>query len=176
MLEITTDFLTVLSCTGREIASCSGPLTLSKLPPMDGHQYTATSSTSRVARDERIRLPRVRSKITNHADLLPGLDGRSPAARRYRDLILAFLSDAGGLDCVSEIRLGLLRRLAAATVQAELLEARMINGEAINIGLLCTLASTSVRLSSRLGLDRVSRDVTPTLAEYLAATEAGDAA
>jgi hypothetical protein len=117
----------------------------------------------------------VRSKITNHADLLPGLDGRSPAARRYRDLVVSFLSDAGGLDCVSEIKLGLLRRLAAATVQAELIEARMINGEAIDVGLLCTLASTSVRLSSRLGLDRVSRDVTPSLAEYLAQAEQREA-
>jgi hypothetical protein len=118
----------------------------------------------------------VRSKITNHADLLPGLDGRSPAARRYRDLVVSFLSDAGGLDCVSEIKLGLLRRLAAATVQSELVEARMLNGEAIDVGLLCTLASTAVRLSSCLGLDRVSRDVTPSLAEYLAEREARERA
>ena len=82
----------------------------------------------------------------------------------------------GGLDQCSEVRLGLLRRLAAATVQAELIEARMINGEAIDVALLCTLASTSVRLSSRLGLDRVSRDVTPTLAEYLAEAEAHERA
>ena len=36
----------------------------------------------------------------------------------------------GGLDRCSEIKLGLLRRLAATTVQAEMLEARMVNGEA----------------------------------------------
>ena len=74
----------------------------------------------------------------------------------------------GGLDCCSEIRLGLLRRLASTTVQAEMLEARMVNGEAIDIATLCTLASTTVRLSQRLGLERRARNVTPSLGQYLA--------
>jgi hypothetical protein len=99
---------------------------------------------------------------------LPGLDGRSASARRFRDLANAFVADMGGLDRCSEIRLGLLRRLAAVTVQAELLEARMVNGEAVDIATLCTLASTTVRLSQRLGLERRARNVTPSLREYLA--------
>jgi hypothetical protein len=66
---------------------------------------------------------------------LPGLDGRTGAARRFRDLVNSYIADMGGLDRCSEIRLGLLRRLAATTVQAEMLEARMVNGEAIDIAL-----------------------------------------
>lgn len=54
-----------------------------------------------------------RSRVTNHQDLLPGLDGRSSAARRFRDLVAALIADQGGLDQCSEIKLGLLRRLAA---------------------------------------------------------------
>src|SRR6478735_4783158 len=96
---------------------------------------------------------RARSAVTNHTGLLPGLDGRSATARRFRDLVLSYIADMGGLDRCSEIKLGLLRRLAAATVQAELLEARMVNGEEIDIGQLCTLASTAVRIASRLGLE-----------------------
>ena len=46
---------------------------------------------------------------------------------------------AASTEC-SEIKLGLLRRLAAVVVQAELLEARMARGEPIDIGVLCTLA------------------------------------
>jgi hypothetical protein len=110
--------------------------------------------------------------------MLPGLDGRSATARRFRDLVNAFVADMGGLDRCSEIKLGLLRRLAAATVQAEMLEARMVNGEAIDIATLCTLASTTVRLSQRLGLERRARNVTPSLGQYLAARTApatGDA-
>ena len=81
----------------------------------------------------------------------------------------AFVADMGGLDRCSEIKLGLLRRLAAATVQAELLEARMVNGEQVDIATLCTLASTTVRIATRVGLERVPRDITPpSPSEYLA--------
>jgi hypothetical protein len=117
--------------------------------------------------------PRVRSAVTNHQDLLPGLDGRSAAARRFRDLVSSYISDMGGADRCSEIRLGLLRRLAATTVQAELLEARMINGEEIDVGTLCTLASTTVRISQRLGLERRARNVMPSLREYVHAQPDG---
>src|SRR5262249_19635385 len=116
---------------------------------------------------------RTRSAVTNHKDLLPGLDGRSATARRrFRDLVNAFVADMGGLDRCSEIKLGLVRRLAATTVQAELLEARRVNGEAIDIPTLCPLASTTVRLSQRLGLERRARNVTPSLGQYLAARTA----
>ena len=118
---------------------------------------------------------RTRSAVSNHQDLLPGLDGRSASARRFRDLVNAFVADMGGLDHCSEIRLGLVRRLAATTVQAEMLEARMVNGDAIDIATLCTLASTTVRLSQRLGLERRARNVTPSVGQYLAARTATDA-
>jgi len=53
------------------------------------------------------------------------------------------------------------------TVQAEVLEARMINGEQVDIGTLCTLASTTVRLSQRLGIERVPKEVGPSLADII---------
>jgi hypothetical protein len=106
-----------------------------------------------------------RSRVTNHKDLLPKLDGRSSAARRFRDLVNSYIADMGGADQCSDIKLGLLRRLAAVTVQSELIEARMINGEAVDIGTLCTLASTTVRLSQRLGIERVPKDISPSLAD-----------
>jgi hypothetical protein len=112
--------------------------------------------------------PALRSRVTNHHDLLPGLKGTSKHARRFRDLVNAFIADMGGADHCSDIKLGLLRRLAALTVQSELIEAQMINGEAIDIGTLCQLASTTVRLSQRLGVNRVAKNVTPSLAQYLA--------
>jgi hypothetical protein len=111
--------------------------------------------------------PTLRSRITNHCDLLPGLDGRSASARRFRDLVSAFIADMGGVDHCSDIKLGLLRRLAAVTVQSELIEARMINGEDVDIGTLCTLASTTVRLSQRLGLERVAKPIGPSLGDLL---------
>ena len=109
-----------------------------------------------------------RSRLTNHRDLLPALDGRSSAARRFRDLVGAYIADMGGLDLCSEVKLTILRRLAAVVVRAEMLEAGLMTGEPVSVSELCSLASTAVRLSSRLGLERVAKDVAPTLAEYIA--------
>src|SRR5262249_5097549 len=118
------------------------------------------------------RAPALRARVTNHKDLLPGLDGRSATARRFRDLVNAFVADMGGLDHCSEIKLGLLRRLAATTVQAELLEARMVNGEAIDIATRCTGAPPPVRLTQRLGLGGRAPKVTPWWGHSLAARKA----
>src|SRR5262249_36280311 len=98
-------------------------------------------------------VPALRSRVTNRRDLLPGIRGTSSAARRFRDLVNAFISDSGGIDQCSEIKLSLLRRLATTTVQSELIEARIVSGEQVDIGLLCQLASTSVRLAQRIGID-----------------------
>jgi len=100
-----------------------------------------------------------RSKLTNHRDMLPNEDGRSKAARRYRDLVNAFLQSCGGVELCSEIKINLCRRLAAVTTQSELIEARMVDGKQIDIGLLCTLANTCMRLSTRIGLDRVMKPI-----------------
>ena len=91
----------------------------------------------------------------------------TPGARRFRDLVNAYVADMGGLDRCSEIKIGLLRRLAATTVAAEQLESRMVNGKSVDISQLCTLASTAVRISQRVGLERKQRDVTPSLQSYL---------
>ena len=114
-----------------------------------------------------VRRRKGRSRVTNHKDLLPGIKGSTKAARRFRDLVNSFLQDMGGADQCSDIKIGLLRRLAAVTVQAEVLEAKMINGEAVDIGTLCTLASTTVRLSQRLGIERVPREVGPSLVDAI---------
>jgi hypothetical protein len=114
---------------------------------------------------------KARSKVTNHTDLLPDLDGRSALARRFRDLISAYISDMGGIENCSEIKIGLLRRLAAASVLAEAIEAKAMNGVAIDLSEFCNLASTVVRISTRTGLTRQSKNVTPTLAEYIEASE-----
>ncbi len=102
-----------------------------------------------------------RARITNHIDMLPGINGNAPAARRFRDLVGDFVSDLGGLELCSTIKLGLIRRLAAVTVQVELLEADVINGKPVEAHVLCQLASTALRLSQRLGLERVAREVRP---------------
>jgi hypothetical protein len=108
-----------------------------------------------------------RSRITNGSALLPGVDGRSAAARRFRDIAAAIVADQAGPEACSEARLQLIRRFAAAAVLAEAMEARLANGEQIDIAEHSLLSSTLVRLAQRIGINRVARNVTPTLDDYL---------
>jgi hypothetical protein len=113
------------------------------------------------------RKPAARSRVTNGRDLLPGVDGRSTVARRYRDILAALTTDQGGADRMSEARAQLCRRFAAAAVLAEAMEARLAAGETIDLGEHALLSSTLVRLAQRIGIDRRARDITPTLRDYL---------
>ncbi len=108
------------------------------------------------------------SRVTNGKETLPGVDGRSTVARRYHDICAAIATDQGGADRMSEARLQLVRRFAAAAVLAEQMEARLARGEEIDVGQHAHLSSTLCRLAQRIGLKRVARDVTPTLHEYMA--------
>jgi hypothetical protein len=108
-----------------------------------------------------------RSRVSNGKDLLPGVDGRSLVARRYRDISSAILTDQGGADRCSEARQQLVRRFAAAAVIAEQLEARLANGEDISITEHALLCSTLVRVARQIGVGRVAKDITPTLDQYL---------
>src|SRR5207248_471724 len=71
------------------------------------------------------RPPTARSRVTNGADLLPGIDGRSALARRLYDVTCAIAADQGGTDRLSEARVQLIRRFAAASVLAEAIVARI---------------------------------------------------
>src|SRR3954452_7229229 len=99
-----------------------------------------------------------RSTITNGTDLLPNIDGRSLIARRYRDVLTALAQDQGGAHRLSEARLQLCRRFAAAAVLAEDLEAQLVRGERVDLRDHALLSSTLVRLVERIGIDRVARE------------------
>jgi hypothetical protein len=117
-----------------------------------------------------------RSRVTNGQEILPDTDGRPATSRRYRDILHAILSDQSGPDQCSEIRTQLIRRFAAAAVIAEQLEAKLARGETIDITEHALLVSTLVRVAQRIGINRIPRNVTPTLAEYLEARAAPEAA
>jgi hypothetical protein len=117
-------------------------------------------------RSGRIRKPSFRSRVTNGQEVLPGVDGRTTLARRYHDITAAIAADQGGVDQLSEARLQLVRRFAAAAVLAEQMEAQLANGEVIDIQQHALLVSTLVRVGQRIGIDRIPRDVT-TLGDIL---------
>lgn len=114
------------------------------------------------------------SRVTNGKETLPGVDGRSAIARRYHDIASAIAIDQGGVENLTEARLQLIRRFAAAAVIAEQMEARLANGETIDVSEHAVLSSTLVRIARRIGINRTARDVTPSVAQYLEAAASDD--
>lgn len=109
-----------------------------------------------------------RSAVSNGVDVLPGIiDKRSTIYRRFKDISSAIVADLGGVEHCSESRLQLIRRFSAASVIAEQMESDLANGKEINVAEHSTLSSTLVRLASRIGLNRVPKDITPTLGDLL---------
>ena len=117
-----------------------------------------------------------RSQVSNGRKSLPGADGRLRISRRFRDKAGAILADQGGFDQCSESRKQLIRRFSAAAVLAEEMEARLANGEQIDVSEHALLCSTLARLASRIGVERRARDITPSLAQYLDTHVASDEA
>jgi hypothetical protein len=113
------------------------------------------------------RMNPAHSKVTNGREILPGVDGRSGVARRYRDVMDAICQDQGGKDRLAEARIQLIRRFSAAAVMAEEIEANLALGKPVNIAEHVQLTSAMVRVASRIGINRRAREIMPTLNEYL---------
>src|SRR6516225_8698702 len=119
-----------------------------------------------------------RSRITNGSALLPGVDGRSAWVRRAKDLIREHLADLGGFDNVSAAERSIIRRASVLTIELERLEVRFATaGEAsaTDLDLYQRTAGNLRRLLEAVGLQRRARDVTPSLAEYLASLRQSEA-
>ena len=119
---------------------------------------------------------RSHSAVTSGRKLLIGGDPNSAWARRYRDLVTRHVGDMGGRDTLSEAQLSLVRRAAALECELEAQEARMSQGEPVNLDSFGRAASHLRRILESIGLRREARDVTPTLAELIAQDEAEQAA
>lgn len=119
---------------------------------------------------------RPRSAVTSGRKLLIGGDPNSAWSRRYRDLVVRHISDLGGRDMLSEAQLSLVRRAAALACELEQMEARMSQGEAVDIDRFGRAASHLRRLYETLGLERKPRDLEPTLEQIIAEERAERAA
>jgi hypothetical protein len=113
--------------------------------------------------------------VTSGRKLFLEGDPNSAWSRRYHDLILGHINDisaGAGPNALSEAQLSLCRRAAAIECELERLDAMLSQGEEVSLDEYGRASSHLRRLFETLGLRRQARDVTPTLAEYLASRDA----
>ena len=77
-------------------------------------------------------------------------------------------SDLGGRRHITRIQGELIRAFASAATTLQYLNVQVALGASeIDLSGYATIASTMLRIGSRLGFHRVLRDITPSLNEYL---------
>jgi hypothetical protein len=112
---------------------------------------------------------RQRSAVSNGSRLFADsqVDQRSGWVRRMRDLLEIHIADLGGHDAISAAERSIIRRIATISIELELLERRFAlsrkGAASDDFALYLTAANTLRRLLESIGLNRVARDVTPTL-------------
>ncbi len=113
------------------------------------------------------RPPTTRSAVTNDPLSIRGVDGRTDEARRFRDLVIAFVDDLGGVAKASEADIALARQAASSVVASEKVQARIIAGDDVDLEQATRLGNAAARNLSALR-KRHKPARSPTLADYAA--------
>jgi hypothetical protein len=113
-----------------------------------------------------------RSAKTNGRRRFVDGDGRGPWARRWRDLQILYSDDLGGASTLSEFQLGLVGTAATLRCELERLEGQLSLGATVDIDLFGRIAGHYRRCCETLGVERRKRDLTPSVADYVAHLEA----
>ena len=108
------------------------------------------------------------SAVTNGTRAFIEGDGNSPWYRRCKDLAAAHISDLGGPSILSQAQMSLCRRAAVLEVELERIEGQLSLGKEADLDTYNRIAGGLRRILETVGLRRVSRDLTPTLAEIAA--------
>ena len=98
---------------------------------------------------------------------LADLDGRTKARRAADAMLADLLNDLGGPDHVSTVKRALAEHASILAAMSEHSAARFLAGEAIDVAEYATLTNSLRRLLCDVGLERLSKDITPDLATYL---------
>ena len=91
------------------------------------------------------------------------IDGRTKARRQFDAIAEGITTDLGGEDQLSTVQRHLVEAFAGAAVHVHDLNARLLLGQEVDIAAHASAISTMVRIASRIGTQRVAKDVGLTL-------------
>lgn len=95
------------------------------------------------------------------------LDRRTLASRKFSAIASGIAADLGGEDHLSTVQHHLIEAFAGAALHVHDLNARLLLGQQVDIVEHSQAISSMVRIASRIGINRVARDVTPSLDDIL---------
>jgi hypothetical protein len=125
--------------------------------------FAMESATNRKLTAE--RAPATRSAVTNGRKQFVEGDGRTPWARRHRDVSALHIEDLGWP--LTEAQLSLCRRAATIEVELEKLEGRLSEGDEVDLDAYGRLVGQLRRILESLGIKREAKTVVPDLRSYI---------
>lgn len=96
-----------------------------------------------------------RSRVSNGSAVLAGVDGRSAAARRFRDICGALTAELGG--GLGEMELLQVRAAAGLQLHVEELTARMARGEPVSSEELTRAGNGAIRALESLRRNKAAK-------------------
>ena len=108
-----------------------------------------------------------RTAVSNGRRLLLS-NGSSLWGRRFADLCADHAQDLGGADTLTAAQIGLIRRVSALECELELRENKLAAGEEVDLDEFARVSGHCRRIWETLGLHRLRKDVTPTIADIVA--------
>jgi hypothetical protein len=106
-----------------------------------------------------------RTRVGTGSAMLAGVDGRSHGGRRYREVCADLVQHLGG-DATAPQE-AIIRRAAALIIWLEAQETAQATTGDLDIASYSSATNVLRRLLSDLGLQRKTRDVTPSLSDYI---------
>jgi hypothetical protein len=142
-------------------------------------ENVAHNISTKAPRSNRLRAVNVsktnRSAMSNGSTILQGVDGRSPQGRRFRDLVVSYADELGGLAALSEQEVALVRHAAVVTMQSEALQVAVVNGQNVDLEQLTRLGNSLTRALGAIKARRKPKDTKSSLNSILARHRADEA-
>ena len=97
------------------------------------------------------------------------IDGRTNAVREFDAIASGIAADLGGTEQLSTVQKHLVEAFAGVAIQVQHLNVCLLLGENVDVLAHSNAISTMVRVASRIGVQRIPRDIItpPDVASYV---------
>jgi hypothetical protein len=104
--------------------------------------------------------------VLTTGELDPSIAGRK-IKKLFDEIVARIIADQGGIENLTEMRIRMIRRFASSSCLAALQEEKLFAGKSVRLDEDSLITNSMDRVCRTVGINRRSKDITPTLKDYL---------